>query len=257
MLANFVNGQAACQVRDLADLWLNPDSIPTPLVLNFLPAMSEIGIFEDEIFVDTGVLQAGGTEQTVRNIVTLLFRNLEALDGENPITVEGEQAVAEMFRVMMNEGVASWIEETVRLEFDHNHPDLYKVHIIPEDFFRKAQQTSDTMEKVMPGMLADPTVMVAKGLSFAREMAANNAYTGTGLAMASVIGHRLGAERLQQVRRSVPDFIAAYQEAALLNATPIPEPGTADIQLYESVRPLSPELFTALHDMLSRYYEAP
>ena len=103
-------------------------------------------------------------------------------------------------------------------------------------------------------MLADPAVMETRGQSFARSMAASSAFSKMGLAMAEVIVGRLGEERLHQVRQSVPDFFAAYQEAARLNPTPIPEPGSEGIVLYESVAALEEDLFEPLHSLLVRHF---
>ncbi|MDX2474492.1 MAG: hypothetical protein QNL91_12370 [Candidatus Krumholzibacteria bacterium] len=254
MLAELATEARLCEIRNLADRWLSPGKVPTPLVLNFLPAMAEVRIFENEFIIDTGVLRAGGVDQTVQQIVTLLYRNLEAVPGDSPIEVDGEQAVAECLRVMMNEGVAGWIEQTTAIHFDRNHPSLYKVQIIPEDFFRKAQETAGNFERILPSLLADPAVMSAQGLSFARTLTGNNAFSQTGIAMATVITARLGEERLLAVRHSVPAFFAAYQEAALLNNNPAPEPGTAGIELYESVPALSAAVYEPLLELLKRQF---
>ena len=254
LVAEFTSGNRVCEIRDLADVWLTPANIPSPLVLNFLPAMAEVRIFEDEIFIDTSVLRAGGAEQTVQQVVTLLYRKLEAVPGDSPIEVDGEQAIAECLRVMMNEGVAGWIEQTTAVHFDRKHPSLYKVVIIPEDFFRKAQETARNLENHLPALFADPAVMNSNGESFARMLTGNNAFSQTGIAMATVIVARLGEERLLAVRRSVPDFFAAYQEAALMNTSPAPEPGAAGIELYESVPALSPAIYEPLLALVKKHF---
>ena len=69
-----------------------------------------------------------------------------------------------------------------------------------------------------------------------------------------MISHRLGEDRLRQASRSVPGFLAAYQEAALLNPDPAPSPGLPGNELFETVPPLNPELFDKLHAMLSRIF---
>lgn len=257
LLAEFTDGERACQVRALAEAWVSPQNLPPSLVLNFIPAMPEMRIFEGEVFIDTGVLQAGGGTQTVRQIASLLYRNLESPEGINPMDFAGEEAIATCLQVMMREGVAGWIEQTTQISFDPKHPSLYKVKIIPEDFHHKAQETIASFELQLPAMLADPVVMTARATDFARQLTGNNGFSQTGIAMATVIVNRLGEERLQQVRLSVPDFVAAYQEAALLNPTPLPMPGALGTELYETVPPLSPELFAPLHDLLVRRYPTP
>ncbi len=257
LIAAFNSDEYACRVRDLNALWISPDNISSPLVLNILPTMAEVRIFENEIFIDTGVLQAGSKEQTVRLITSLLYRNLEAVPGKPPLESTGEQAIAECLRVMMNEGMAALIEQTLNLEFDPRHHTLHKIQMVPEDYYRKAQYTLGLFAEQLPVMFADDAVMAARGGTFARTLAAGSSFTQTGLAMASVIKARLGLDRLRQVRSSVPDFLAAYQEAALLNNTPCPEPGTTGTKLYETVPPLDPALFSSLHAMLQRHFTTP
>jgi hypothetical protein len=256
-LREFTAGNRTCELRELAEAWLAPEQIPTPLVLNFVPAVPEIRIADAEIFIDTGVLHAGGTDQTLRQIAALLYRDLAAVPGANPIESDGEQAVAECLRVLLNEGIAGRIEQTTAIEFGTQHPSLARVKIVPEDFYRKAQQTVEKFETWLPEMLADPAIMAGRGRSFARALAASGAFSKTGLVMADVIVARFGAERLHQVHQSVPGFFAAYQEAARLNPTPVPDPGTSGIELYESVRAFPEELYEPLQEILDRHYGSP
>jgi len=257
LLPEFSDPEWACQIRDLADTWLGPDLSPRPLVLNLLPLKPEIRTSAGEIFVDTGLLLAGGAEQSARQIVALLYRNLAVVPGANPIESEGEQVIAECIRLMMNEGVAGRIEQTTQTFFGNDHPTLAEMNFVPEDYFRDAQRTVDKIATLLPDMLTDPAVMTNRGHSFARSMAVSGRFANMGIAMVEVIVGRLGEERLHQVRRSVPDFFAAYQEAARLNPEPIPDPGTVGISLYESVMPLPEELYGQLHELLIRQFDAP
>jgi len=254
LLDQYTAGPQACDLADLVARWLSPGNIPSPLVLNVLPAMAEIRMFEDEVYLDTGVLVAGGLTQTNRSIATLLYRNLEAIPGTNPLEAEGEQAIAECLRVIVNEGIAGWIEQTTQVSFDREHPSLCKVRIVPTDFYRKAQQTIDRFADQLPKLLADPATMTAHGSDFARGMAGANSFSKTGIAAAELIVARLGEERLHEIRGSVPDFWAAFQEAALLNDNPAPALGTAGVPLYESLTPLAASLYEPLHALMERYY---
>ncbi len=253
-LKQYTAGHRACALDSLVSFWLSPENKPVPLVLNFLPAKAEIRLHEGQVFVDTGALVAGGGDQTNRSIATLLYRSLEAPSGTSPVETAGEQAVAECLRVMLNEGVAGWIEQTTSLEFDREHPALYKVHIVPEEFYRKARLTFARWEASLPAMFAEPEVMADQGSEFARSMAGSNAFAQTGIAMAELIVGRLGEERLREVRHSPAAFLAAYQQAALLNPSPAPEPGTPGIELIDSVPALSPEVFENLHALLERLF---
>lgn len=255
LVKEFSDTTSTCRIRELADTWLGPERSPRPLVLNLMPAKPEIRTFEGEIFVDTGVLMAGGAEQTARQVVALMYRDLAAVRGANPVDSEGEQVIAECFRVMMNDGVAGWIEKSLQTFFGQGHPTLAEVNIIPEDSFRGAQNAVGRMSTWLPDILADPANMTERGHTFARYLVASGGFTNLGIAMAEVIVGRLGEDRLRQVRRSVPDFLAAYQEAARLNPEPVPDPGTVGISLYESVMPLPEDLYGQLHELLSRYFD--
>jgi len=56
------------------------------------------------------------------------------------------------------------------------------------------------------------------------------------------------------VRNSPPEFIAAYQEAALSNPDPAPIPGDPGVDLADTVPPLQPEIFAKLHAFLVQAY---
>jgi len=146
MLAELATDERTCQLRQLAETWVAPERVPSPWVLNFLPTLPEIRVFEGEFFVDTGVLQAGGIDQTMHQLVSLLYRKQEAIAGPNPAELTGEVAIAESFRIMMNEGIASWIEQTLQVHFDENHWSLGRVNIVPEVFFTKTQETLSTLD---------------------------------------------------------------------------------------------------------------
>ena len=49
---------------------------------------------EDNLLVDTGVLVAGGHDQAVHQMVSLLYRNFQTIPGPNPATLAGGDAVA-------------------------------------------------------------------------------------------------------------------------------------------------------------------
>jgi hypothetical protein len=52
----------------------------------------------------------------------------------------------------------------------------------------------------------------------------------------------------------VPEFFAAFQEAALLNPVPTPVPGTAGAPLSASVPAFEPDMFAKLHALLVRLF---
>jgi hypothetical protein len=249
-----LTGPRKCDIDAMARLWIEDDKLPENLAIHFLPAKTEIRIFEGSLLVDTGVVGAGRPDQVIRHMAALLYRKYQAVPGTSPIELEGEEAVAHSFRVLMNEGVTGWIEQTTAFQFDSNHPELYKVQIIPENFFMKAREAIDAMNLHLGSMLDDETTMADKGVDFARHLAGMNAYSHTGYGMSAVISARLGQERLRDAGRSVPAFLAAYQEAALANPVPAPVPGEPGVDLYLTVPPLDPEIFTKLEAMLTRVF---
>lgn len=249
-----LTGPRKCEIDEMARFWVESDLLPDTLDIHFLPAKTEIRIFEGSLLVDTGVVGAGNSDQVIRHMAALLYRKYQTIPGPNPIVLEGEEAVAQCFRVLMNEGITGWIEQTATFEFDSNHPVLYKVKIIPEDFFLKAQEAIDIMNGHLGSMLDDEATMVEKGQNFATHLAGMNAFSHTGFSMSAVIAAHLGQERLRDAGRSVPAFLAAYQEAASENPIPVPVPGELDIELYRTVPPLDPEVFTKLHAMLTRAF---
>ena len=249
-----LTGPRKCEMDKLIRYWTDPENLPENMTIHFLPARPEIRILEGGIFVDAGVLGAGSVDQVIRNAASLVYRRYQVIPGPNPLEVEGELSVAHAFRVLVNEGVTGWIDKAALLHFDEDHPALHKVKIIPEDFFSKAQEAIGLMDRHLGTMLNDEADMAERGKFFAEHLAAMNAYSQTGYAMSSVIFHRLGKDRLREASRSVPGFLAAYQEAALLNPDPAPIPGKPGSQLFETVPPLDPEISRQLQAMLTRVF---
>jgi len=231
--------------------WVEGKNRPTlGLVVVFLPALSEIRIENDTLLVDTGAFVAGGVDQTVNQIASLMYRNHQAIDGENPAILEGGASVAHAFRATINEGMAGWVARNAEIEFRDDHPRLGSIRIVPENFYQTARRVLDYGARLFPDMVADPAVMEARGRSFTNFMTGQNAYGSLGLAMASVIDARWGEDRLREAGRSIPDFLAAYQEAALENPVPSPEPGTVGVELHQTMPPLDPVVFDGLMNLL-------
>ncbi|MFT5233012.1 MAG: hypothetical protein ACI9UK_000873 [Candidatus Krumholzibacteriia bacterium] len=256
LIGEFETGDLACRAYEEAATWIDPSLLPNPLKINFVPSAAEIRIFENEVFIDTSVLRAGGAPQTSRQITALLYRKFGTKIGEDPTQITGAASVAECVRLMMNEGIASFVEGTLEIEFDTEHPSLYKINIIPSDFFRKTQETVANLDLWLAPLIKDDDAMEAGGLNIARSLVGNNAIGRTGFGMAMVISARLGNERLLAVNGSVSKFLATYQEAALMNASPAPDPGERGIKLYESVPPLQNDTYEALQKIVDSYFTA-
>jgi len=249
-----LTGPRKCDVADLARFWIEPDRWPGDLAIHFLPARAEIRIFEGSLLVDTGVVGAARSDQVIRSMAGLLYRKYQFVEGSNPIELEGTEAVAHLFRLLMNEGLAGWIEQTAFLEFDSKHSKLSKFKAIPEDYFAKTQQAVNLLNGQLDSMFADEAVMVEKGQALVTQMGVSNLIRQAGYGMAAVIVARHGEDRLRHAGRSVPAFLAAYQEAASLNSVPVPVPGEVGVELFQTVPPLEPEVFTELHAMLTGFF---
>ena len=249
-----LTGPRKCEVAELARFWIEPGLLPETLTIHFLPAKAEIRIFEGSLLVDTGLVGAGSASQVIHQMASLFYRKYQSVPGPNPIEQEGAEAVAHSLRVMMNEGLAGWIEQTVDFDFDTKHPVMYKVKITPEDFFLNTQKAIALFNNQLGPMLDDEARMAENGLAFARRLSFMNAFGQTGYGMSAVIVARLGEDRLRAVNRSVPSFLAAYQEAASLNPLPVPVPGEPDSELFQTVPPLDPDIFNKLHAMLTRVF---
>ena len=52
----------------------------------------------------------------------------------------------------------------------------------------------------------------------------------------------------------MPAFVAAYQEAALLNPDPAPTPGDIGVELDRTVPPLNPEVYSVLMATLEKNF---
>jgi len=234
--------------------WLSPRNAERQLVMNFLPGKPEIRSEKNQLFVDTGVLAASTPEQLNRQLTALLYRTLEARPGQNPLKTEGSVAVAEAMRVMLNEGVAIYIEDLPATYFHPSHPTLGKISIVAEDMFLNGVRNIGILNSLMPQLVADPALMAERGLTLAETLAAGGAFQQCGYAMAVTIAGHLGEDRLREVRLSPPAWLAAYQEAALLNGTPPATVGRYGVSLHETMPAFTADSFTALHGLLLEYF---
>ena len=257
MLADYRNQGHPCRVHDLAGQWLEKDRLPDPLVIYFVAGKPELRSHGGNLVVDTGTLLAGGSKQLDRQLVSLLYRDRQALPGPNPLEAQGSAAVAHTLRIMMNEGVAAWIEDMPNTSFSSVHPRLGKVNFIPETVFETGIRAMDIFNTNLPRLLADPAAMTKNGSNLARAITGAGALTQGGYCMAAVIAGRLGEQKLHEVRLSPPAFLAAYQEAARQNTLPLPHPGAAGRELYETMPALSGEVFPGLLKLLEDSFPTP
>jgi hypothetical protein len=249
-----LSGPRKCDLQAQAEFWIEPANLPDTLTIYFLPAKAEIRVFEDVLLVDTGVVAAGSLDQIIRQMTSLLYRKYQYLEGPNPTELSGAAAVAQVFRIIMNEGLAGWIDRTVETHFALDHPTLAKFQVIPERYFTTAQKTINLLNRHLGPMLDGEAALTAKANDLVMTLGTMSAYNQAGYAMAAVIAARLGESRLRDSGRSVPAFIAAYQEAALQNPVPPPAPGARGVELHQTVPALKPEVFAKLQSFLQEHF---
>lgn len=254
LLAEYRDEGHACKVYELAEKWIDAGRMPENFVIQFLPGKPELRSHHGSLIADTSLLLAGGSDQLDRQLVGILYRDRQALDGANPLEVEGEESVAQAIRIMMNEGVAAWIDDMPHTHFNNLHPRLRKVSFVPENIYRVGIRGIKIYNSNLPEMLADEAVMAERGQQLARAITGAGALTQGGYCMAAAIASRLGEEKLQAVRLSPADFLAAFQEAALMNSLPLPEPGAVGTQLHETMPAFDGEVYPGLLKIVEKHF---
>ena len=252
LLLTFAAGDSACRLKELLDRWIDPANLPDSLTIAFLPGGPEIRAVGNVILVDTGLLAAGGRQQTLGQIAGLAYRWFQIGQKPNPTSLEGEEALASSLVKVRDEGIAAWISNRPFTYFNSQHPVLGKVNIIPESYLKMANLAVAYGDSMLPRLFADHRAMELRGHDFPRRMASSEGFTDLGYCMAAVIDGRLGTDRLVGAARTASGFLDAYQEAASLNPLPRPEPGATGHPWYASLSPFDEALHRQLHDLLVR-----
>lgn len=250
-ITDYSSNQESCKMQELAQKWLAPDNVPQPMVIHFLPGKPELRIYKNHLLVDVGAAVSASPEQLNRQLVSLLYRNYQTINGKNPIEVDGADSVTNALRVFCNEGIASWVGDMPHVFFYSSHPSLGKVDMAPEDIFHSGRQVINLMNSNFAPFIDSESDLQANAQQFVRGMAASQAFTKGGYAMAATIVGHLGEERLVQEKSSVSGFISAYQEAALMNPNPLPVPGRPGVKNNVTMPPFSPEVFDWLMKILA------
>jgi hypothetical protein len=212
----FVAQETACDVWPLARAWVRPAALPDTLRIDLLAGNAEIRLFEGHYLVDAGLALVCGREQVTRLLASVLYRKLEATEGPSPGDVKGDAVLAESLRLIRNEGIAAYIDDLPNLFFGREHPALAGTAPVPEDLCATARRNLLSIEQVVTRQLTQPAAARDfEGVHL--NLVGSRGWQATGWFMATVIAHRLGEPRLQAAARSVPDFLATYQEAALAN----------------------------------------
>lgn len=245
----------ACNLMKKINFWVSPDVAPDSLIIAFLPSKPEIRIIHQYLFVDTGILQAGNMEQLENQLTGIIFQAKMQLHGEYPTVEEGQSAVANSIRVMMNDGIMGYIEDKPSTLFSGEHPVLGQIDIVPEQVYGYGIKAVELFNLHLPGMLADENLMQKKGNSLVKTLGASNSLNQGGFTMSATIAANLGDEALRDTAGSPSAWLAAYQKAARMNPVPTPEPHTVMGQFHLSMPPFDDEVYEGLQKILRQAFE--
>ncbi len=251
LLMRLAAPEVLCGLHDRMRAWIDPDSLPALMVLACLPARPEIRVQADTFLVDTGVLAAGGIEQTLDQTLSLAYRTYQAPRIPDPSTLTGPDAIATALVLMRNEGVAAYLEGRAKTYFRRDHPKLRKVVIVPQGIAYTAVHTLALANSTLPELLSGAQKDSTGAVEFARTLTASSGYSKLGYAMAATIAGNLGEERLRRAAPTAAGFFAAYQEAAAKNPVPSPLPGAKGYPWYASLRPFDEGLYRQLQELLA------
>ncbi len=253
LLVILARPDSLCALAGRIAAWGDPENLPDPLVVAFLPTKPELRTRQDTLIIDTGVLAAGGVRQTMSQIASLAYRTYLAPQPERPDKLEGEESLAASFSRLRTEGVAAYIEDRLETYFKGDHPSLRHVSFIGRDMAYTAKDMIAYSDTVLPRLMADPQALRRGAPAYARVLAASGAFSKLGYVMAATIAGNLGVDRLKEAAPISADFLAAYQEAAALNPEPRPLPGQLGHPWYASARPFAAEAYEPLHAILARH----
>jgi len=239
------------RITDLLAPYQPSSPLVSRLILHIVPMRPDIRLFEGHLLVDAGLMVAAGHQQLANILASVVYRDIAQASSTMPTDTAGLPALQATFLKIAHEGVASWVERYVEVQFDDEHPSLG----IPPDFrtesVRRCGHIVTQMDKYLGIMFERPEVIGEKGLLIDEVIRGANSYESVGFAMAALIVARFGEERLQEVSNSARAFISAYQEAAVMRRVvasgEIPGPHA---DLLVDLVPFEDELFAELLSLL-------
>ena len=245
--------QAGCGIFDHLDGFIDAERLPDLLYLDFLAGSTEIRFFDDHLLVDAGLAYCSGREQLVRILASVIYRQVQAIPGGHPRDASsGGASVAEVFRILTNEGIAAWLEDSANLFFAYRHPRLRGATPVPRDIFVRSARMLAKIDQQLSVMFADPEKLAAEGYSVSTSIAAAGAFEKVGYAMACVIKDRLGRQRLQAGRLSPLAFVNAYQEAASMRPDQAAQDTDSRAYFLEQQPAFSDAVAAGLGELLAR-----
>ena len=257
LIKKFQTGGHGCSLKKKVNFWISSDQVPDTLVVAFLPSKPEIRVFHQYLFVDTGVLRAGNFDQLENQLTGILFRARMQLFGDAPAGLEGEAAVANSIRVMMNEGIIGYIEDQPSTIFAPDHPKLGSFNIVPEYVFEYGIKAINLLNTHLKVMLVDEKLMQKNGINLAKTLIASSSLNQGGFSMSATIAANLGDEVLRSTAGSPAAWLIAYQKAAKMNPVPAPDPYQVMDQLHKSMPPFEDSVYEGLLKLLEQTFPTP
>ncbi len=257
LIQKFATGDYRCQLREKINFWLSADVSPDTVVVAFLPSKPEIRVMHQYLFVDTGVLRAGNFEQLTNQITGILFRARMQLFGDAPAGCEGQDAVTNSIRVMMNEGIIGYIEDQPNTIFSPDHPKLGSFNIVPEFVFQHGIKAIELFNFHLKTMLVDEKAMLQYGKNLAKTFIASSSLNQGGYSMSATIAGNLGEDVLRSTAGSPTAWLIAYQKAAKMNPVPAPPPFEVMDHMHTSMPPFDDEIFEGLLKILEDKFPTP
>jgi len=256
LIKNFQTEGHSCNLKEKIGFWISSDQVPDTLVVVFLPSKPEIRVLHQYLFVDTGVLLAGNFEQLVNQLTGIFFRARMQLFGDAPASLEGEAAVVNSIRVMMNEGIIGYIEDQQNTIFSPDHPKLGSFNIVPEYIFEHGVKAINLLNTHLKVMLVDKRLMQKNGLNLAKTLIASGSLNQGGYSMSATIAANLGEEALRDAAGSPAAWLVAYQKAAKMNPNPAPDPYQVMDQLHTSMPPFEDSVYEGLLKIIEQTFTA-
>lgn len=220
----FVAEERGCEVFAALEGWLPATELPDTLRLTILPGLPEIRFFEDVFLLDAGLVWASGQVQIARFLASSLYKQRTLVEGSRPTSAQGADVFLHSLRLVRNEGVPAYLDDMPEIGFDPRHTIIGRAAPKPDELCLQAIRTLESVDAGLTRVLAIESPTQDHWENLYRIFVGAQSWQATGWFMSRTIADQLGVARLQQAGRSVPDFVAAYQEACghLPDATTAP-----------------------------------
>jgi len=255
-VADFKADDLACMVAELLDGWVDAAVLADTLRVDFVVGHPEIRLFEGHVMVDAGMAWASGRTQINRFIASTVYRQASLIEGRTPDVARGADILMQSLRLVCNEAIPAYLDEVDDIAFDNRHPALGHSSPKPSQYCDQARGTLRSLDADLTRTLLLPDPTDENWRQMYRIFVGAQSWLPTGWYMARVIADQFGEPRLREASRTVADFFATDQEAALMAPTaPSARAGSVEWHL-QSARPFTPENAAWLDVELRRPFQS-